>query len=206
MKCLEEKKFFFLFILLILFARPFVICAKIDPPADDNKNSNLKIIGTGSAAKEFVRIKGFNRSLCFLLDLSAHSGKNRFFVFDLRKDSVLYSGLVTHGSCNSLFQHSARFSNEQGCGCSSYGKYKVSGKYSGRFGTAYKLVGLDSSNSNVYERAIVLHSHSCVPDTESYPDPICNSQGCPTVSLVFLKKLSGVIDTAKKPILLWVFQ
>ncbi|MES2329457.1 MAG: murein L,D-transpeptidase catalytic domain family protein [Bacteroidota bacterium] len=157
-------------------------------------------------AKIFCRNNAYDTSVCFLIDLSVHNGRKRFFVFDMQKKKVLRSGLVTHGSCNTRYLSQVQYSNKPGCGCSSYGKYKVGGLYKGSFGDAYKLYGLDSSNSNAYNRYIVLHSHSCVPDAEIYPNQICNSQGCATVSPAFLKELEVVIAKKKKPILLWVLQ
>ena len=37
------------------------------------------------------------------------------------------------------------------------------------------------------------------------PLPICHSDGCPTVSGAFLKKLASIIDQSKQPILLFTF-
>jgi hypothetical protein len=69
---------------------------------------------------------------------------------------------------------------------------------------AYKLTGLDVSNSNAYARAVVLHSYQYVPDEESEA-AICQSWGCPMVSSNFLKVLSAYIDASHQPILLDVF-
>lgn len=164
-----------------------------------------KLKNYGSKAKAYCRKSGFNTSMCFFVDMSLPSGKNRFFVYSLQQDSILCSGLVGHGSCNSSFLANPEFSNIQGSGCSSLGRYKVSLKYNGRFGMAYKLYGLDSSNSNAFKRNIVLHSYYLVPDKEVDPLPVCNSLGCAMVSEKYLKKLSQTIDTSRKPILLWMF-
>jgi L,D-transpeptidase catalytic domain len=77
--------------------------------------------------------------------------------------------------------------------------------YRGRFGSAYKLYGLDSSNSNASKRAIVLHSYECVPEQEIYPLPVCNSRGCPMVSSKFLQKLKSYIESSDRPVLLSIF-
>jgi hypothetical protein len=130
------------------------------------------------------------------------SGVNRFFVYDLGKDSVLDAGLVTHGRCNELWLSGRKYDNKIGCGCTSLGKYRIGTPYKGRFGLAYKLHGLDSTNSNAFKRYVVLHSHECVPNEEVIPAPICQSDGCPTVSEAFLKKLASLIDASPKPILL----
>jgi hypothetical protein len=155
--------------------------------------------------KQYALTHRFNGSVCFLVDMNVASGKSRFFVFDLDKDSVILAGLVAHGSCDAGFQTDPRFSNTPNSGCSSLGKYKIGNHYQGNFGLAYKLYGLDSLNSHAYERNIVLHSYDCVPEQETDPIPICNSRGCPMVSPGFLNQLALIIDQSKKPILLWIF-
>jgi hypothetical protein len=138
--------------------------------------------------------------------MSIHSGKNRFFVYNMQKDSVELAGLVAHGSGNSTFTQTPTFSNEISSGCTSLGKYKVSYQYNGKFGKAYKLLGLDSSNSNAFERNVVLHAYSCVPNNQHYPLPICNSLGCPMVSYTFLEALHPIITASKRPILLYIYR
>lgn len=154
----------------------------------------------------FTKAKGYNTQICFLVDMSVGSGKNRFYIYNPSKDSVLDAGLVTHGRCNKNWLTGRQYGNEVGCGCTSLGKYKIGNAYQGRFGLAYKLHGLDSTNDNAYKRYVVLHSHECVPEGEVDPYPICQSDGCPTVSPGFLKKLAGIIDESKKPMLLWIYE
>ena len=156
-------------------------------------------------AKLFVQQKGYNEVICFLADMSLPSGQNRFFVYDFKKDTVRNSGLVTHGRCNQYWLEGRKYGNSVGCGCTSLGKYKVGNPYTGRFGLAYKLYGLDKTNDKAFERFVVLHSHECVPETE-VKDDICQSDGCPTVSPGFLQWLKPVINESKKPVLFWVYQ
>jgi hypothetical protein len=150
----------------------------------------------------FVKKNNYNTSVCFLVNMDIASGTNRFFVYDLKKDSVTDAGLVTHGRCNESWLSGRKYDNKIGCGCTSLGKYKIGKPYQGRFGLAYKLHGLDTTNSNAFKRFVVLHAHDCVPDQEVNPLPICQSDGCPTVSTAFLKKLASIIDASPKPILL----
>lgn len=198
---------------IILFTLAICACNNIHT---EPQNKSL-LTADAAATKESTRIKsfakeaktyclehGFNDRLFFLADMSLHSGKNRFFVLDMNSDSVVNAALVAHGTCGYDFLENAQFSNKKGCGCSSVGKYKIGGKYNGRFGVAYKLYGLDSTNSNAFARCIVLHSYSSVPDKETYPDPIGNSLGCPMVSINFLKQLETKIDKSSKPVLLWI--
>lgn len=155
--------------------------------------------------KIYAREKGYSTNYCFLIDMSVNSGLKRFFVYDLNKDAVAFSGLVAHGSCDELFLKQVKYSNSPGSGCTSNGLYRVGGRYYGQYGKSYRLYGLQNSNSNAFKRAVVLHALGCVPDEESYPRPICNSLGCPMVSTRFLEKLSLLIDRSEKPLLLWVY-
>ena len=140
-----------------------------------------------------------------MINMSLPSGQNRFFIYDLKKDTIRNAGVVTHGNCNQFWLDGRKYSNEQGCGCTSLGKYKVGYSYNGKFGLAYKLYGLDKTNNNAFNRFVVLHSHPCVPETEM-KDEICQSNGCPTVSPGFLKQLKPIIDNSARPILLWIYE
>ena len=156
-----------------------------------------------SGLLSYAKRNGYNTNYAFLVDMKIPSGSNRFFVYDFSKDSVLQSGLVTHGyGANGP---AISFSNVPGSYCTSLGKYKIGKHYYGRFGLAYKLYGLDPTNSNAINRFVVLHSHACVPASEVAPEDICMSQGCPTVAPVFLTKLQQYLDKSSKPILLYIF-
>lgn len=143
---------------------------------------------------------------CFMVDMSLPSGRNRFFIYDLKKNMVINSGLVSHGSCNETFLARPKFSNGSKSGCSSLGKFKVGEFYTGKYGKSFRLYGLDNCNSNAYRRAVVIHGYDCVPDEEIYPRVLCNSLGCVMVSYKFFDKISGIIRKSEKPIVLWIYQ
>ena len=175
------------------------------PSINRSSETFARLALKASSIKEYISDHNYNPSICFLIDMKIASGKERFFVYDLDKDSILISGLVAHGSCDNGFQADPVFSNTVNSGCSSIGKFKIGKSYNGRFGLAYKLYGLDSSNSNAYDRTIVLHSYKCVPGQETYPLPICNSRGCPMVAPGFLEKLKAYLDNSEKPVLMWIY-
>lgn len=177
----------------------------LEAPAHSSLVNREKLQEKATAAKDFVRKKGYNNQLCFLIDMNLPSGENRFFIYDLQKDSLLHSGLVTHGNCFQNWLEGRKYGNEVGCGCTSLGKYKIGIPYTGKWGYAYKLHGLDSSNSNAFERAVVLHSHSCVPETTQIDD-ICQSNGCPTVSPGMLNTIKPLVNRSDKPVLLWMYE
>lgn len=171
--------------------------------ADDN--SLLRMKQQATAAVEYVHEKGFNTQYCFLLDMRIASGRKRFFVYDLQRDSVEKAGLVAHGTGSDNGSAALFFSNKPNSNATSLGKYRIGKSYWGRFGLAYKLYGLEETNSKAFERFVVLHGHECVPEGELYPDTLCQSWGCPTVAPSFLQALKRYIDTSPKPVLLWIY-
>ena len=168
-------------------------------------NTKEKLQEKAVAAKSFVQKKGVNETFCFMIDMSLPSGQNRFFIYNLKKDTIQNAGLAAHGNCYQNWLAGRRYSNAVGSGCTSLGKYKIGAHYTGNFGYSYKLHGLDNSNNNAFERTVVLHAHSCVPEKE-VSDEICQSNGCPTVSPDFLIQLKTIINASKKPVLLWIYE
>lgn len=146
----------------------------------------------------------YNTQYCFMVDMKIESGKKRFFVYNLKNDSVELAGLVTHGS-GKVNSKDIQFSNTEGSLCTSLGKYKIGNSYNGKFGLAFKLYGLDSANNNAFNRFVVLHAHSCVPNDEIAPLNICESWGCPTVAPAFLTELKTYIDKSEQSILLNIY-
>lgn len=155
--------------------------------------------------KPYLRQHAYNEQICFLVDMKIAPGKNRFFVYDFKKDTVVAKGLVTHGGGSQTATDALSFSNIANSNATSVGRYKIGNEYSGKFGMAFKLHGLDKTNSHAFIRFVVLHSHSCVPDEEVYPSPICTSLGCPTVAPSFLLQLKKYIQQSEKPVLLWIY-
>jgi hypothetical protein len=176
------------------------------PTIVEKKNSYLKKLQSKAAeATLFVQKNNFNDKICFLIDMSVGSNESRFFVYDLKKDTIRNAGLVTHGRCNEYWLEGRKYGNTVGCGCTSLGKYKIGYSYNGKFGLAFKLHGLDKTNDKAYARFVVLHGHECVPETEVEED-ICQSDGCPTVAPGFLQQLKPIIKASDKPVLLWIFE
>lgn len=177
-----------------------------DGSSDGPKQPNLEIFSKKIAeSAAFCAKNGLNTEAAILIDLGLHSGSYRCFVVRLSDGSIRMKGLVTHGSGKTGLQAGERkYANKEGSLLSSLGKYKTGASYQGQFGLAFKLYGLEASNSKAYSRYIVLHGHECVPDTET-EDLLCQSWGCPTVSPDFLLQLQKVIHAAGKPVLLWVY-
>jgi hypothetical protein len=181
--------------------KAFVLFEKTVP-----KNDLLKLKQKTLEVAAFARAHGYNDRFCFMIDMSIPSGKQRFFIYNLKKDSIELAGLVTHGAGSVTSNDQLFFSNIPGSNCTSLGKYKIGKPYMGKFGLAYKLYGLDTTNNKAFERFVVLHAHACVPVLEVYPRAICPSLGCPTVAPAFLKKLSEYLDKKNKPVLLSIYR
>jgi hypothetical protein len=170
-----------------------------DPSADKKLTEKVVLV------KTFLRKKGYNNAICFFIDMSLPSGQDRFFIYDLQNDSLKSRGLVAHGNCFENWLEGRKYSNTVGSGCTSLGKYRIGAHYYGKFGYSYKLHGLESSNNNAFERTVVLHAHRCIPERE-VAEEICQSNGCPTVAPGFLEQLKKIINTSKKPVMLWIYE
>ena len=147
-----------------------------------------------------TELGGYNEQYCVLIDFSRHSGLYRMFVVDMEQSVILngLQGLVAHGSgCGQEAGVPSGFSNVPNSNCSSLGLSVIDRRdYSG-WGRNYKywLKGLDDTNDRMMERVVVLHGWEGIPDQETYPSSIVQSEGCFTVSLDFLDRLDEVIKT-----------
>ncbi|WP_245892726.1 murein L,D-transpeptidase catalytic domain family protein [Novosphingobium guangzhouense] len=103
------------------------------------------------------RIK--HRDRIAIVDFSAPSSDARLHFLDVvgGKASRL---LVAHGS-GSDPRHTGyleRFSNAFGSNASSEGAYLTQDYYVGKHGRSQRLIGLDATNNNALDRAVVVHS------------------------------------------------
>lgn len=170
------------------------------------KNAVDRLKQQEASLKEYAKSNNFSTEYCFLVDMSIPSGKNRFFVYNMGKDSLEYATLVAHGFGSYMPDRDQLvFSNIPNSFRTSLGRYRIGNSYKGAYGLAYKLHGLDSTNSNAYVRAIVLHSEIRVPESEIYPNRIGESAGCPMVSISSLSILSKYIRSSQRPILMWIY-
>ncbi|HEY5808773.1 MAG TPA: murein L,D-transpeptidase catalytic domain family protein [Povalibacter sp.] len=115
-----------------------------------------------------------------LADYSHPSSTPRFHLVGMRSGNV-DSFLVSHGR-GSDPGHSGwvrRFSNQPGSNASSEGAYLTGDYYSGKHGRSMRLVGLDPTNSNAEQRAIVVHGAWYVgPDMLRLHGQLGRSEGC----------------------------
>jgi hypothetical protein len=176
---------------------------------------HIDIVRAKQKAKQtlvFCKQKRYNTRYCILIDMSLPSGVKRFMVWDFRKDSILVSGLVSHGCGINPWsgiwsKDKPTFSNIANSHCSSLGKYEVGSRAASAWGIhiKYFLKGLESTNSNVYARDVVLHSWEKVSDSEVYPNGTPEDWGCPAISNNTMKIVDRLISKQKQHLLLWIY-
>ncbi len=189
------KHFIFLFIILIS-------CSKAESQQLNSLNVPQAKI---SEIKEYIKGKEYNQELAVFINFKLPSGKYRYFIYNLKNNTIVQQAIVSHGSGSVIPKSAAlKFSNIEGSYQSSLGKYAIGESYMGKFGKAYRLKGLDSTNSNAMQRAIVLHSYGCIPDVES-KTPACLSLGCPMLSVNAFKETAKYVDQSTKPVILYAF-
>jgi hypothetical protein len=194
-------------VLLLLFC--FLCCNSTVKKSEVSKNYTL----IHNEAAAFCEEKSYNEDFYFLIDLSLHSGKNRFFVYDLKSNKIIDKNIVTHGSCDQFEDNpqkweKAKFDSRIDSHCSMKGKYKIGKRDYSSWGinVKYWLHGLEKSNETAVKRVVVLHSWNAVANKEIYPKNAPLSWGCPAVSDQFMKKLDEMLQKSDKPVLLWIVE
>jgi hypothetical protein len=164
-------------------------------------------------ALAFCQKEGFDENYYFLVDLSIHSGKNRFFIYDFKTNKVVDKNLVTHGSCDQFEENptkweKVRFDKRVDSHCSMKGKYKIGNRDYSSWGinVKYWLHGLEESNKSAVKRVVVLHSWNAVKNNEVYPKFAPLSWGCPAVSNEFMEKLDTRLQKSENSVLLWIVE
>lgn len=182
-------------------------CTESDAQQHLWQQARLKL--KADTAKAYCNKKGLNPNFCFLVDMSTHSGKYRFFLWDLRADTLMASSLCAHGYGQNSTTTKPVFSNVEGSYCSSLGNYKTGARSYSNWGINihYKLYGLEASNSNAFRRMVVLHSHDPIPTKEITPShlPLGYSQGCPVIDNAMMRKVDQLLQKQTKPTLLWIY-
>jgi len=115
-----------------------------------------------------------------VLDFSRHSSVARFYIADVETGGVK-AVHVAHGSGSDPDHDGFAdiFSNKNNSNASSLGFYLTGEIYTGKHGRSMRLHGLSATNSNAYERAVVIHAAAYVRDEAVKQG---RSWGCPAVS------------------------
>jgi len=121
-----------------------------------------------------------HRDRIAIADFSVASAKPRFHILDVASGKMT-SFLVAHGSGSDPghtgYLH--KFSNVPDSNASSQGAFVTADYYVGKHGRSQRLLGLDASNSNALERAIVVHG-AWYANADMIPahGKLGRSQGC----------------------------
>lgn len=198
------KKIFIVFLMIF-----FVFIAYIFVCKEKDNTSSVSAIIDYERINEVKRVvksnSKYNRQFAFFINMKVPSGKNRFFVYDLKTDKIVDKGLVAHGSGSETgIKGKLKFSNTPNSLSTSLGIYYIGSSYHGKFGKAYKLYGLNKTNSNAFKRDIVFHYYYDVPYKEQN-GYICNSFGCPMVNKKYFDRMSEIIDDSKSNILMNIY-
>jgi L,D-transpeptidase catalytic domain len=164
-----------------------------------------RVLLRADALKMYAKSNGYNTKYAFIINMGMRSNVKRFFIVNLKSMCIERSGLVAHGKGDEKkYSAQRQYSNKEGSNCTSLGKYKIGKSYNGFFGLAYKLEGLEKTNSSAKDRNIVLHAMHCIPETPT-ENPLCVSEGCPAVADGFLPEIKKIIDHTNRPVLLLIY-
>ncbi len=159
-------------------------------------------------AAKYCRENGYNQRIVLLWDLSIHSGRRRFVVWNITENRAEHAFLASHGS-GSRRSHVpsayARVSNADGSHLSSVGRALVAERYVGRYGVAYRLDGLEETNSEMRKRCIVLHSWRYTTSFPVWPLPTIGSWGCPVMSRRDMNILDKILQQ-EQSVVLWAYK
>ena len=173
--------------------------------------NSINISERGKLAHQYCMDNNLNTEFCVLINMSIHSGKKRFHVWDFNTMQIRGSYLVSHGCCDSPWseddsKEAPKFSNIENSHCSALGKYKTGRRGWSSFGVHvnYRLHGMETTNSHANERDIVFHSWERVSDQETFPYGTPEGWGCPAISNNAFKEIDLYLKSSKST-LIWIF-
>ncbi len=139
--------------------------------------------------KHSMRIQAHDKIA--IVDFSIPSSLPRFHIINLGTGAC-ETLLVAHG-IGSDPEHTGilqRFSNEMNSNATCEGAFLATDYYTGKHGPSQRLEGLDESNSNALDRAIVVHAAAyATPEHIAKWGKLGRSQGCFAVGAADLEKV-----------------
>jgi len=159
-------------------------------------------------ALEYAREHDMNTRYAFFTDYGIRSGKPRFFVWDFKKDRVVYKTFAMHGPGMGSTAKAPVFSNKFGSNCSSLGKFEVTKEHGAKMKRAMRLRGLESRNSNAFKRGLMIHGAYWVNKNKwrrYIPLNRVACQGCVTLTTYGSAHVRKIVMAEDEPILLWNF-
>lgn len=157
--------------------------------------------------EQYCLQNNYSTDFCVLVDFSKHSGINRFYIYDFKQNKIIYKSLCAQGLGKIFNFFKKQYSNTIGSNYSSLGKYKIGNlrKMSNpKYGVGYSVYGLDDTNSNAFQRGILIHNGN--PNFQTFPLPcFFVSKGCFAVSQDMMNNLEKCIKNTNKPMLLYAY-
>lgn len=215
------RNFYLIFLVVIFLSCKHETKKLTDNDVFDNKKSNevkkpeLDLNKTKKKAAEayaFCKSKKMNTEFCILIDMSMHSGLNRFIIWNFKEQKISNKYLVGHGCGGNSWssdesKDNPKFSNEDGSHLSALGKYQLGERGRSDWGihVKYLMHGLEKTNNNALQRFIVFHSWDLMSDKEVYPKGSPEGWGCPTISNNAMKEIDPIIQNSEKPLLMWIY-
>ena len=154
--------------------------------------------------RAWCNCRGYNSRIAIFVDLSLHSGRNRFVVWDFVQERPILICPVSHGSGKQkshVRSAYANISNSDGSHLSSVGRALIAERYEGRYGIAYRLDGLEDSNSNLRSRCVVLHGWEHTTSFPIWPLATTGSFGCPVLSRKMMAKVDEILKNEERVII-----
>jgi len=141
---------------------------------------NPALLARAKAALDARRYAIRSADTMGIVDFAQASREPRFYLVNLLNGMVT-NYHVAHGR-GSDPAHSGwleRFSNVPGSEASSNGAYVTGDIYWGKYGRSLRLTGLDATNSNALDRAIVIHgAWYATPEVAEHYGKLGRSEGC----------------------------
>ena len=180
-----------------IFAKPtFNINTEVQHLSQKAPELNRKVLKLALAAYQHASIKGaVKKQVLTVIDYSLPSSKQRMWIFDVRREQLLYNTYVAHGQ-NSGMTTPNHFSNQPSSKATSLGTFVTRDTYMGSKGLSLNLQGLEKGfNDNAYNRRVVIHGAWYVePNFIKQSGRAGRSWGCPSIAKTLAKP---VINTIK---------
>lgn len=186
-------------------SRSFDISHEVSALQQAAGNINPKVLKLALTAYNNAATMGYpvRKNILTVIDYSLPDDNKRLWVFDLRKNKVLYNTFVAHGQ-GSGGRYAEHFSNENGSHASSVGVFLTQNTYIGSKGYALRLNGLDKGfNDHAAARDIVMHGAWYVnPSFAATYRHIGRSWGCPSVPV---DMIHPIVNTIKNGSLVFAY-
>ena len=177
-------------------ARPaFDINTEVRQLGNKAPELNKHVLKLALAAYQKASVKGaVKKPVLTVIDYSLPSSKQRMWIFDIRKERLLYNTYVAHGQ-NSGMTTPNHFSNQVSSKQTSLGTYVTRDTYIGSKGYSLNLQGLEKGfNDNAYNRRVVIHGAWYVePDFIKKAGRAGRSWGCPSIAKTLARPVINMI-------------